>query len=250
MIAVTDWTSACRWDRSYNTNIPDLQVTGETAITHSDEEHAALTRMKREALAALNHELRTPLTVIRGAIGLLAGGVAGELPERARQLVDVARQSSEQLASLLDDALVVGSIAESSPTRRDEMVAPTLQRILYVEDEAALRGVGQLTLEAVGKFKVEACSSGAEAVAKGPAFKPDLILLDVMMPGMDGPATLAALRKLPELAAIPVVFLTAKVQPDEVAAFKSLGAAAVLAKPFDPMKLPSILRNVWSEHRG
>lgn len=78
------------------------------------------------------------------------------------------------------------------------------------------------------------------------AFNLDLFLLDVMMPGMDGPTTLGKLRKVPQLAAVPAIFMIAKVQPQEVAQFKSLGALDVIAKPFDPMKLAQQIRDSWA----
>jgi two-component system, OmpR family, response regulator len=125
-----------------------------------------------------------------------------------------------------------------------------LQRLIYVEDEPDIQAVARLALEAVGGFTVEVCSSGEEALRRAPVFRPDLILLDVMMPGMDGPGTLQALRALPELATTPAVFMTAKVQPAEVAHFKSLGALDVIAKPFDPMKLSDIVREIWNRHHA
>src|SRR5512135_223483 len=99
-----------------------------------------------------------------------------------------------------------------------------LKRILYVEDEPDIQAVARLALEMVGGFTVEVCSSGQEALDKVAAFAPQLVLLDVMMPGMDGPATLAALRQIPSLSGLPVIFMTAKVQPGEVAHYKGLGA--------------------------
>jgi two-component system OmpR family response regulator len=128
--------------------------------------------------------------------------------------------------------------------------APELRRILYVEDDEAIRAVGVMTLEAVGGFEVVACSSGAEALARAQGARADLILLDVMMPGMDGPQTLAGLRKIPQTAATPAVFLTARVQPAEVAELRVLGAVEVLAKPFDPMALPGQLRAIWARCAG
>lgn len=125
-----------------------------------------------------------------------------------------------------------------------------LQKLLYVEDEADIRAVAQLALEAVGGFTVALCSSGEEALRRAPEFQPDLILLDVMMPGMDGPTTLQALRAVPALAAIPAVFMTAKVQPAEIAHFRSLGALDVIAKPFDPMTLSATVRQIWSRRHG
>jgi two-component system OmpR family response regulator len=124
-----------------------------------------------------------------------------------------------------------------------------LTRILMVEDEADIQVVARLALEAVGGFMVDVCSSGQEAIDRAPAFGPDLILLDVMMPGMDGPTTLRALRETPATAAVPVVFMTAKVQPHEVAGFRALGALGIIAKPFDPMTLPTTILDIWSERR-
>ncbi|MDB5078521.1 MAG: response regulator receiver [Chloroflexi bacterium] len=126
------------------------------------------------------------------------------------------------------------------------MVVPTLKRLLFVEDEPDIQVVARLALEAVGGFIVVICSSGKEALVKVPNFVPDLILLDVMMPGMDGPTTLKALREIPETATTPVIFMTAKVQPYEVAEYKRLGALDVIAKPFDPMQLSATINSIWA----
>ncbi len=125
---------------------------------------------------------------------------------------------------------------------------PELKRILYVEDEADIRAVAEIALEAVGGFELKACSSGQEALTEVTDFGPDLLLLDVMMPGMDGPTTLAALRKLPELSETPAIFMTAKVQPEEVAALKKSGVLDVITKPFDPMGLAEQIRAIWRAH--
>src|SRR5919198_1269048 len=117
------------------------------------------------------------------------------------------------------------------------MTAQPLTRILMVEDELDIQAVAQLALEALGGFQVRVCGSGAEALQAAPAFGPDLILLDVMMPGMDGPSTLQALRAIPQTARTPIIFMTAKVQPQEIAQYKALGVLDVVAKPFDPLKL-------------
>lgn len=119
------------------------------------------------------------------------------------------------------------------------------ERILYVEDDPDIQAVAKLALEAVGGFTVKLCASGEEAVREAAAFAPDMILLDVMMPGMDGPATLRALRAQPSLAAVPVAFMTAKVQPGEVRELEALGALGVIAKPFDPMSLADQVRQLW-----
>lgn len=125
-----------------------------------------------------------------------------------------------------------------------------LVRILYVEDEPDIQTVARLALEALGGFVVEICSSGNEALQRAPGFQPQLILLDVMMPGMDGPSTLKMLRALPQFSRTPVIFMTAKVQPDEVAGYKEVGAVDVIPKPFDPMTLSSQVQAIWERCHG
>ncbi|MDR5900362.1 response regulator [Halomonas vilamensis] len=122
-----------------------------------------------------------------------------------------------------------------------------LERILCVEDDPDIQDVAKLALETLGGFKVTLCSSGADALEKAAAVAPDMILLDVMMPGMDGPDTLTALRQKPALAAVPVAFMTARVQPEEVARYHALGACGVIAKPFDPMTLANQVKALWQE---
>jgi CheY-like chemotaxis protein len=124
----------------------------------------------------------------------------------------------------------------------------TLKRILYAEDEPLIQAVAKLALEKVGGFEVLMCSSGTEALEKIGAFAPDLVLLDVVMPGMDGPTTLQRLRLSPATAAIPVVFLTANTQPTEVAQYRTLGALDVVAKPFNPMTLAAQIKTIWDKH--
>lgn len=122
---------------------------------------------------------------------------------------------------------------------------PQLERILCVEDDPDIRAIAQFALEKIGGFHVGAVESGQSALAELPHLKPQLILLDVMMPGMDGPETLAAIRALPEFAQTPIAFMTAKVQPAEIEHFKSLGAVDVIAKPFEPTTLPDRIRELW-----
>ena len=112
-----------------------------------------------------------------------------------------------------------------------------MSRILYIDDEADIREVAQMALELDPDLEVRSCATGAEGIEAAMAWQPDLILLDVMMPVMDGPAVFESLRGAPETAAIPVVFITARTQAKEVAALRELGARGVLAKPFDPMTL-------------
>jgi len=113
----------------------------------------------------------------------------------------------------------------------------SVSRILHVDDEPDIREVVDMSLALNPDFEVRACSSGAEAVATAAEWSPLLILLDVMMPTMDGPATLAQLRKDPRTASIPVLFMTARAQSREIAHFIALGAQGVISKPFDPMTL-------------
>lgn len=116
------------------------------------------------------------------------------------------------------------------------------RRVLLVDDEDDIRFVARASLERLAGWDVLAASSGAEGIELARAEQPDAIVLDVMMPGMDGPATLAALRADPATAGIPVVFLTAKIQAEERRRLEELGAAGVVAKPFDPMGLADELR--------
>lgn len=117
-------------------------------------------------------------------------------------------------------------------------------KILYVEDEADIRDVARFALEDEG-FELLICESGREAIHKAPDFKPDLLLLDVMMPEMDGPTTLQKIRQLAGMENIPVIFLTAKIHPNEVSEFIRLGSLDVIAKPFDPMQLANQIKMTW-----
>lgn len=121
-----------------------------------------------------------------------------------------------------------------------------LKRILYVEDEPDIQAIAKLALEVVGGFELMVCSSGEEALECAESFAPDLFLLDVMMPGLNGPDTLRALQDIPAVAGLPAIFMTAKVQPAEVLTYKTLGAIEVIAKPFDPMTLSDQIKEIWN----
>ena len=125
-----------------------------------------------------------------------------------------------------------------------------LNKILYVEDDLDIQTVAQMALEAVGGFELKICSSGSEALDAAPAFAPDLILLDVQMPGMDGPTTMKNLRAHEDFSETPVVFMTAKVMPSDIESYKSLGAVDVISKPFDPMTLSEQIREIWNAAHG
>ncbi len=116
------------------------------------------------------------------------------------------------------------------------------KRILLIDDEDDIRTIIRISLETIGGLEVLLAGGGEEGLEVSARDKPDLILLDVMMPGLDGPATLKRLKRNPASADIPVVFLTAKAQQMELDQLKDMGAEGVLTKPFDPMKLPDQVR--------
>jgi CheY-like chemotaxis protein len=123
-------------------------------------------------------------------------------------------------------------------------VPMTIRKVLLVDDEDDIRTVGNLSLSRVGGWQTVLASSGAEAVKKAAAERPDLILLDVMMPGMDGPTTFTQLRAQEATATTPIIFMTAKIQKQEVARYLELGAVGVIGKPFDPMTLPTEIKKL------
>lgn len=124
-----------------------------------------------------------------------------------------------------------------------------LNKILHVDDDLDILVVSKMVLEELGGFVLEQSSSGAEALKTVALFKPELILLDAMMPEMSGIETLQELRKLPEFAYIPVVFMTAKAQPSELQEFMNAGAIATIIKPFDPVTMPNQIRDIWKKHK-
>jgi two-component system OmpR family response regulator len=127
------------------------------------------------------------------------------------------------------------------------MSAGSLARILLVEDDPDIQLVASMTLASLGGFEVKVCGSAREALQSGAAFAPDLILLDVMMPGMDGPTALRAFRNLEALAVTPVIFMTAKIQPQELARYRRLGSLGVISKPFDPETLSQRVLDLWRQ---
>jgi CheY-like chemotaxis protein len=130
------------------------------------------------------------------------------------------------------------------------MANETLNRILYVEDDADIRRIVSLSLESIGDYTVAACGSCADALQVVDDFDPDLLLLDVMMPDVDGPATLRTLRKRESAADVPAVFITAKVQAGDIERYKRLGVCDVIVKPFDPMLLSDRVARIWQDYRS
>ena len=123
-----------------------------------------------------------------------------------------------------------------------------LKKILYVEDQKDIQMIAKAALETIGGYELMICSSGIEALAQIAEFTPDLLLLDVMMPGMDGPATLMEIKKRDDAKNIPVMFMTAKVLPSEIDQLMSMGAISIIPKPFDPVTLANNIQQIWNEH--
>jgi len=122
-----------------------------------------------------------------------------------------------------------------------------LQRICYVEDDEDIQRIVRMSLERIGKMTVELVSDPLVAVAAITAFKPDLVMLDWMMPGMDGPTLFRKMKQLPEVSALPVVFITAKATQRDMDELIALGAAGAISKPFSPKDLPEQLRAIWAK---
>lgn len=123
---------------------------------------------------------------------------------------------------------------------------PAFNRILHVDDQQDIRGIVGLALGKIGGFTVKSCRSGEEAIAEAPAFAPDLLLLDMNMPGMDGLTLLKSLREAG--VSVPAVFFTAKSNPGDQAAYLAAGAIGTVSKPFDPLKLGRQITELWMRH--
>ena len=126
------------------------------------------------------------------------------------------------------------------------MPSEPLRRILCVEDDDDIRRILRLSLEKIGHMTVNLVADPAQAIESMIAFRPDLVMLDWMMPGMDGPTLLRKMREHPETRALSVVFVTAKASQRELAELRALGAAGAISKPFAPKDLPDQLRAIWS----
>ena len=122
-----------------------------------------------------------------------------------------------------------------------------VSRVLLVDDEDDIRTIGRISLEDIGGWVTLLACNGVEGLEMARREQPDVILLDVMMPAMDGPTTLLHLREDPLTARIPVIFMTAKVQKHEQQRYLQAGAVGVIAKPFDPMELANEVRRILGE---
>lgn len=121
-----------------------------------------------------------------------------------------------------------------------------MKTVLLVDDEDDIREVAQMSLEVTAGWKIEGANCGTDGIEKAKELKPDAILLDVMMPDMDGPTTFKKMRELPELAETPVILMTAKVQASDLAHFNDIGVSGVIPKPFDPMSLAEQVKDILS----
>ena len=130
------------------------------------------------------------------------------------------------------------------------MTMKPLKKILLAEDEPDIRAIMKIALEDIGQFTVKICSSGKEALESAEAFSPDLIVLDVMMPDMDGVHVFKEFQKKSVFKNIPVIFVTAKAQASEIDYYHQLGVFDVIVKPFDPVTLSEELRTLWKKHYG
>jgi len=145
--------------------------------------------------------------------------------------------------------LAAPAMETAAPSGSDAIRGKSLRHLLCAEDDPDLRLILEAALS-FGGLNAIICESGVEALAQLERQLPDLVLLDVMMPGLDGPETLRAMRKLPRTNNTPVIFVTARVQPSEVQTYLDLGAIAVIAKPFDPALLAKRIKDIWREHGG
>ena len=126
------------------------------------------------------------------------------------------------------------------------MPAQPLNRICYVEDDEDIQRIVRMSLERVGKMTVEVVSDPMVAIERMIAFKPELVMLDWMMPGMDGPTLFRKMRDTPETKDLPVIFITAKASQREQDELRTLGAVGTISKPFSPRDLPEQLRAIWA----
>lgn len=122
-------------------------------------------------------------------------------------------------------------------------------RLMHVEDDADIREIAKIALDLSGEFDVVQCSSGEEALAQVKTYTPDVVLLDMMMPGMTGRQTLEKMRQEPAFARIPAIFMTARAQHAEIEELLRIGGVDLISKPFDPMSLPDQIKQAMQKAR-
>jgi PleD family two-component response regulator len=169
-------------------------------------------------------------------------------------LTDPGAATAEQLLSRADDCLYTSKNHGRNRVTLDGAPTPSvaaggaLKSLLYIDDDADIREIVQMSLSLDGDLKVHTSDGGERALVKMRVEQPDLVVLDVMMPGMDGPTLLKRMRSDPDLARTPVIFMTAKASPSETGRLRELSAIGVIAKPFDPMTLGKQVKALWEAH--
>ncbi|MEZ5824418.1 MAG: response regulator [Geminicoccaceae bacterium] len=153
-----------------------------------------------------------------------------------------------EIASVFDRTNPEGPVTGASGRAGRPTVATELRNVLCVDDDADIRAITELALTMFGRLSVTLCDSGENCLSILQRESPDLVVLDVNMPGLDGVETLARIRSEPRTAAMPVVMLTARIWPSDVEAYHAAGATAVLCKPFDPTDLASRLQDIFDGH--
>jgi two-component system, OmpR family, response regulator len=123
-----------------------------------------------------------------------------------------------------------------------------LNRIMYVDDDPDLRQIVAMGLKVGGGYTVKVCSSGNQAIAELPGFQPDLLIMDVVMPDMTGPKTVEVMKETPGFPEVPLVFLTSKVNSNELKQYRALGAIGVIRKPMNPMHITTQVMDIWNKH--
>jgi two-component system, cell cycle response regulator len=199
----------------------------------------------REAIGGI------PVPTPAGAIGATASiGVVEFQPGTSHDSVSVDSLIRELDSNMYlsktngRNRITLPAPAPAAPQSASPVRQP-LRTLVYADDEPDLRVIVQIALNLSQGLTVQTAESGEQALQLARELQPDLLLLDVMMPGLDGPATLQRLRADPAIARIPVIFVTAKATPENVARFRALGASAVIAKPFDPMQLAAQVLSLW-----
>jgi diguanylate cyclase (GGDEF)-like protein len=169
-------------------------------------------------------------------------------------LSDPGAATAEALLRRADDCLYTSKnqgrdrVTLDGATASNPSAAKPLKSLLYVDDDSDIREIVQMSLSLDGDLKVHTSDGGERALLKMKVEKPDLVVLDVMMPGMDGPSLLRRMRSDPDLARIPVIFMTAKVSSGETGRLRGLSSIGIIAKPFDPMTLGKQVRALWEAH--
>lgn len=146
-----------------------------------------------------------------------------------------------------------GSLVQAARVSNNEgliVTASPLQQVVYVDDEPHIRVLAETCLRRVGGLETTTFDSGVSFLAAAPGLTPQMVLLDVMMPELDGPATLEKMREMPHLADVPVVFVTAKTRASETERLKQLGVLQVIGKPFRPMTISQDLQELWTRHHA